>query len=129
MSKGKVNSADLSMEERIKKAEKKIKSFFTALDEDKKKFLVEPIHQLAVSQVILDRLSEEIAQGDVIELFENGKQKMRRENPALKSYNTTIKSYTSLLKQLLEFLPNNDAQAAGAAILSFVTGGKPPGKK
>ena len=98
MSKGKPNNADLSIEERIKKAEKKLKPFFAALDEEKKKFLAEPIHQLAVSQVILERLSEEIAKGDVIELFENGKQKMRRENPALKSYNSTITKARSFLR-------------------------------
>ena len=124
MSKGKPNNADLSIEERIKKAEKKLKPFFAALDEEKKKFLAEPIHQLAVSQVLLERLSEEIANGDVIELFEQGKQKIRRENPALKSYNTTIKSYSALLKQLLEQLPQSDAKAAGVELMSFITTGK-----
>ena len=129
MAKEKKNNADLSVEERIKKAERKLKVFFKKLDEDKKKFLQEPIHQLAVSQVILERLSEEIAQGDVIELFENGKQKIRRENPALKSYNTTIKSYSTLLKQLLEELPQKDAKAAGEELMAFVMDGKRTGKK
>lgn len=124
MSKGKQNTTDLTMEERIKKAEKKLKPFFAALDEEKKKFLSEPIHQLAVSQVILERLSEEIAKGDVIELFEQGKQKLRRENPALKSYNTTIKSYSALLKQLLDQLPQSEAKAAGEEILSFISAKK-----
>ncbi len=128
MAKGKANNADLSIDERIKRAEKKLKSFFSTLEEEKKKFLAEPIHQLAVSQVILERLSEEIAKGDVIELFENGKQKIRRENPALKSYNSTIKSYSTLLKQLLEALPNNEAKTAGDAIMAFVMGGKKAGK-
>ena len=128
MAKGKASNADLSIEERIKRAEKKLKSFFGTLEEEKKKFLAEPIHQLAVSQVILERLSEEIAKGDVIELFENGKQKIRRENPALKSYNSTIKSYSTLLKPLLEALPNNEAKAAGDAIMAFVMGGKKAGK-
>lgn len=128
MSKGKPNNADLSIEERIKKAEKKLKPFFAALDEEKKKFLAEPIHQLAVSQVIIERLSEEIAKGDVIELFENGKQKMRRENPALKSYNSTIKSYSALLKQLLEQLPQSERKAAGEELMSFVTAGNKAGK-
>lgn len=128
MSKGKTNNAELTIEERIKKAEKKLKPFFAALDEEKKKFLAEPIHQLAVSQVLLERLSEEIANGDVIELFEQGKQKIRRENPALKSYNTTIKSYSALLKQLLEQLPQSDAKAAGVELMSFITTGKKAGK-
>ena len=86
MSKGKTNNAELTIEERIKKAEKKLKPFFAALDEEKKKFLAEPIHQLAVSQVLLERLSEEIANGDVIELFEQGKQKIRHPPSAFEVF-------------------------------------------
>lgn len=124
MAKTNANNADLTIDARIKKAERKLKNFFKNLDEDKKKFLADPIHQLAVTQVILERLSEEIAKGDVIELFEQGKQKLRRENPALKSYNTTIKSYSTLLKQLLELLPSNEAKQAGEDIMQFIVGGR-----
>ena len=53
---------------------------------------------------------------------------MRRENPALKSYNSTIKSYSALLKQLLEQLPQSERKAAGEEIMSFVTTGKKAGK-
>lgn len=120
----KANNENLTIDERIKKAERKLKTFFKNLDEDKKKFLSDPIHQLAVTQVILERLSEEIATGDVIELFEQGSQKMRRENPALKAYNTTIKSYSTILKQLLELLPSNEAKQAGEDIMNFIMGGK-----
>lgn len=128
MAKTKTNNADLTIDERIKKAERKLKAFFKNLDEDKKKFLADPVHQLAVTQVILERLSEEIAKGDVIELFEQGKQKLRRENPALKSYNTTIKSYSALLKQLLELLPSEEAKQAGSEIMGFAFN-RSPGKK
>ena len=121
MAQTKANNADLTIDERIKKAEKKLKTFFKNLDQDKKKFLTDPIHQLAVTQVILERLSEEISKGDVIELFEQGKQKMRRENPALKSYNTTLKSYSTLLKQLLELLPGGESKKAGENIMQFIT--------
>ena len=123
MGRTKAKNIDLSVGERINKAEKKLKSFFAELDEAKRKFLADPIHQLAVAQVILERLSEEIEKGDVIELFEQGKQKIRRENPAIKSYNTTLKSYSSLLKQLLEQLPQSEAKAAGEALMNFVMNG------
>lgn len=122
------NNEDLPLEKRIDKAERKIKSFFKNISDEKKKFITEPIHQLAVTQIILERLSEEIQKGDVIELFEQGKQKIRRENPALKSYNTTIKSYTALFKQLLDLLPNVEAEKAGQALMMFATKAA-PGKK
>jgi hypothetical protein len=115
----KKNCEDLTVEVRIRKAERKIKTFFKNIDDEKKRFIAEPIHQLAVTQIILERLSEELEKGDVIELFVQGSQKIKRENPALKSYNTTIKSYTTLFKQLLDLLPNTEAEKAGQALMMF----------
>ena len=37
-----------------------------------------------------------------------GSYDIDRENPALKSYNTTIKNYTSVIKQLNDMLPVED---------------------
>ena len=51
------------------------------------------------------------------------------ENPALKSYNTTIKSYTALFKQLLDLLPNTEAEKAGQALMMFATKAPAAGKK
>lgn len=106
-------------EKKIKTEERKIKGFFKNLDNEKLKFLESAIHQLAVLQVTLERLAEEINKGDVLENFEQGSQKFKRENPALKSYNTTIKSYTLLHKQLVDMLPDTDAKKAGEALLNF----------
>lgn len=119
MAKEKQTKEPLSIDKRITAAERKIKAFFKNLDSDKKKFIEPPIHQLAVIQVTLDRLSEEINNNDILENFEQGSQKFRRENPALKSYNATIKSYTTLYKQLIDLLPNNDAEKAGQALMTF----------
>jgi len=121
MAKEKESSVDMTMEKRISKAERKIKSFFKNIDESKKQFIGEPIHQLAVTQILLERLSEELVNSDVVEIFEQGAQRFRRENPALKSYNTTIKSYTALFKQLLDLLPNTEAEKAGQALMMFAT--------
>ena len=117
------SKTDLPIDKRIKKAEKKINLFFVNLPEDKKRFISDPIHQLAVTQILLERLAEELEKGEVIELFEQGSQKLRRENPALKSWNTTIKSYTALYKQLLDLLPEEEAQRAGDAISKFISEG------
>ncbi len=128
MPKVKKNTEELTVGERICRAEKQIRKFFKNLPADKLKFVSDPIHQFAVTRITLQRLSEELEKGDVIELFEQGKQRLRRENPALKAYNTTIKSYTAQLKQLLDLLPNSEADKAGEALLSFVMK-SPTGKK
>ena len=112
---------DLEIEKNINAAERKIKSFFKKMDLNKKKMLEPPIRQLAMMQVTLERLSEEINTGDIIEDFVQGAQKFRRENPALKAYNATIKNYTALYKQLVDLLPNDDAEKAGQALMNFAT--------
>lgn len=116
-----------TVEARISSADKKITKFFKALSDDKQKFLAPTIHQLAVMQVTLERLAEEINNGDIVELFEQGSQQFYREKPALKSYNATVKSYTALFKQLVDMLPDSDANEAGAALMNFVA--KPPKSK
>lgn len=120
MNKEKQITKDLSIDKRISKAERKIKGFFKNLGEDKFHFVSPAIHQLAVIQITLERLSDEINNSDILENFEQGSQKFRRENPALKSYNSTIKSYALLYKQLIDLLPAQDAARAGQALMNFV---------
>ena len=112
---------DLEIEKNINAAERKIKAFFKKMELNKKKMIEPPIHQLAMMQVTLERLSAEINEGDIIEDFVQGAQKFRRENPALKAYNSTIKNYTALYKQLVDLLPNDDAEKAGQALMNFAT--------
>ena len=119
MAKENEKNDDLTINKRTNKAERKLKIFFKNLSEDKKKFISDAVHQLAVLQITLERLSEELEKSDVIEWFEQGNQKLRRENPALKAYNATIKSYTTLFKQLLDLLPNSDAEKAGKSLMDF----------
>mgnify|MGYP000826084949 FL=1 len=83
------------------------------------------IYQFAVTTVTLERLVEEINAGDLIEDFKQGAQQLRRETPALKSYNTTIKSFTSLSKSLLDLLPEKTQKQAGEELMNFAT--KPAG--
>lgn len=112
---------DLEIKKNINAAERKIKAFFKKMELNKKKMIEPPIRQLAMMQVTLERLSAEINEGDIIEDFVQGSQKFRRENPALKAYNSTIKNYTALYKQLVDLLPNDDAEKAGQALMNFAT--------
>lgn len=112
------------VEKQISAAERKIKFFFKNLPTEKKRFIAPAIHQLATTQILLERLNSEIENGEVIELFKQGSQELRRENPAIKSYNTTLKSYTALFKQLLDLLPNDAAQKAGEELIEFLNKAK-----
>lgn len=50
-------------------------------------------------------LKRTVREVGAVEHFENGRQKFVRENPALKSYNTTIQRYALIYKQFVDLLP------------------------
>ena len=62
---------------------------------DKAEFLEETLKELQI-KVKTDGVVTEMCQGDYT---------IERENPALKSYNTTVKNYTTVIKQLNDMLP------------------------
>lgn len=71
-----------------------------------KKRLVEGLkNEAAFMRATLAELQEEIAIKGATELFEQGEQKMIRESPAMKTYNTMIKNYTVVIGKLLDQLP------------------------
>ncbi|MCI9348581.1 MAG: hypothetical protein HFF83_05045 [Oscillibacter sp.] len=125
MAKSKIPYEDLSNPEKIAAKKRKIAKLFRDLPAEKKQFADGLIEQFAVSTVTLERLVEEINNGALIEDFSQGTQKFRRENPALKSYNATIKSFTALSKSLLDLLPEKTQKQAGEELLNFAA--KPSG--
>lgn len=125
MAKPKISYESLSTAEKIAVKKRKIAKLFRELPPEKKQFADSLIEQFAVSTVTLERLVEEINNGDLIEDFVQGSQKLRRENPALKSYNATVKSFTALSKSLLDLLPEKTQKQAGEELMNFAT--KPTG--
>ena len=125
MAKSKISYDDLDITSKIETKRKKIAKLFRELPAEKKQFADGLIYQFAVSTVTLERLVDEINNGELIEDFKQGSQSMRRENPALKSYNATIKSFATLSKTLLDLLPEKTQKQAGEELMNFAT--KPPG--
>lgn len=116
---------DMETAEKIEENKRKTRKLFRELPKEKMQFAEGLIYQFAVTTVTLERLVDELNGGDVIENFKQGSQELRRENPALKSYNTTIKSFTALSKSLLDLLPEKTQKQAGEELMNFAT--KPPG--
>ena len=116
---------DLPIDKKIDSKRRKIAKLFRELPPEKKQFAEGLIYQFCVTSVTLERLADEINNGEVIENFVQGAQSLRRENPALKSYNTTIKSFTAVSKTLLDLLPQETQKQAGEELMNFAT--QPPG--
>ena len=106
---------ELSVSEKIEAKKKKIKRLFREMPPEKRQFAEGLINQFAVTSVTLERLA------DLIEDFVQGAQKLRRESPALRAYNTTIKSFSALTNQLVALLPEKEKKSAGDELMSFIT--------
>ena len=119
MAKEKPITAELETAEKIKLEIRRVKPLFKNLDKARKRFAEKMIAELAFMQVTLEELSGEVNTNGAVELFEQGKQKLRRESPALKAYNAVIKSYCTVSKTLVDFLPDSEQEKAGQALMEF----------
>ena len=87
---------------------KSLENTFVSMGTDKAKLglaLIEEATFLGKTLVVLKRKVEE--DGVVTEMCQ-GSYSINRENPALRSYNISIKNYQSLIKQITELLPKNE---------------------
>jgi hypothetical protein len=114
-------SEDIQIFAKIKAELRKVKPIFKNIGEEKKPLVDRQVQQLAFLQVTLDRLVEKVNTTDILEDFVQGEQCFKRENSALRSYNTTIKSYLAVSKQLCDLLPPEDKLKAGEALMQFIT--------
>lgn len=123
-----VNSKELKKADETSKELKKLKKIFKNIPKDKKNLVEKLIETAAFMSVELKYLEDHISKYGVSEEYQNGKDqygtKMSTEASA---YNTMVKNYTSIIKQLIELLPDGlPGTKEGNALMNFVT--KPKGK-
>jgi len=118
---------DMTTDGKINEKKAKIRKLLKDAPKDRLQFAEGLIYQFAVTAVTLERLADEINNGDVIEVFKQGAQEFRRENPAIKSYNATMKSFIVLSKSLLDLMPDGSHKRLGDELMNFAT--QPPGAR
>ena len=85
---------------------KKLKDTFKEMDNDKSKLALSLLDEAYFCGDTLKKLKEKVEKDGVVTEMCQGNYNIDRENPALKSYNTTIKNYQTLIKQITELLPS-----------------------
>lgn len=85
-----------------------LKDTFEQLDDDKSKLALSLLDKAEFLEETLQKLKVKVKLQGVITEMCQGDYSIERENPALKSYNTTVKNYTSVIKQLNDMLPNKE---------------------
>lgn len=86
--------------------EKELKSTIESVPEERRALASNVVSELIWMSGMLDTLKNKADEIGPLDFFVQGEQSMLRENPALKSYNTTIKNYATLLSKLTDLLPN-----------------------
>lgn len=84
---------------------KELKSIFE--NEDNSELALLLLEKAEFLEKTLSKLKKKVEDTGVVTEMCQGAYSIDRENPALRSYNTTIKNYTSIIKQLNDMLPKN----------------------
>ena len=87
---------------------KALKTIFEENDSAKSKLALSLLDKAEFMEETLKTLQEKVKKDGVVTTMCQGAYDIDRENPALRSYNTTIKNYTSVIKQLNDMLPTQD---------------------
>ena len=112
---------EIEKEKQIKKEIRKLLRLFKHLPADKKKAAEGLIQEAAFMKVTLEETRYIIDHEGVIENFEQGAQRFKREHPATKVYNTMINRYSNVCKQLFDMIPDPDAgKQAEDELMAFV---------
>ena len=90
----------------VSKEINRLKKMFKDLDENKKKLAKNLIENAAFMSITLEDLKKDIIKYGVKETYVNGKDQFGfKESVESKTYNTMIKNYMNIIKQLNDMLP------------------------
>lgn len=91
---------------KIRKETQKLKKLFKDLPDNKKKMAEKLIENASFMSITLDKLKEDIKLYGVKETYVNGKDQFGfKESIESKTYNTMVKNYMNIIKQLNDMLP------------------------
>ena len=91
---------------KIRKESQKLKKLFKDLPDNKKKMAENLIENASFMSITLDELKEDIKIYGVKETYVNGKDQFGfKESIESKTYNTMVKNYMNIIKQLNDMLP------------------------
>ena len=91
---------------KIRKETQKLRKLFKDLTDNKKKMAEKLIENASFMSITLDELKEDIKLYGVKEPYVNGKDQFGfKESIESKTYNTMVKNYMNIVKQLNDMLP------------------------
>lgn len=103
---------------------KSLRTVFENTNDNKSKMALSLLDKAEFLNKTLLDLEKKIEEDGVVTIMIQGSYSIERENPALKSYNATVKNYSSVIKQIVDLLPESANKQAGEDLLKFIASGK-----
>ena len=113
-------SEQLEREKKIKQEINRIKKLYKDLDKDKIKVVEGLIQEASFMKLTLHELREDLFKNGMTELYENGAQVIKRERPEAKIYATMIQRYSNVMKQLIDYMPEEKQKAEKDELKEFL---------
>ena len=102
---------EIEKHERIEEEKKKLTRQFTQLDNKTKKVLSSLIDNAAFMTIELQYLQENIKKNGVTCEYQNGANQWgTKKSPEVEVYNSMIKNYVTIMKQLSDLLPKGSSK-------------------
>jgi hypothetical protein len=107
--------------ERIEKEIKRIKKLFKVVDKDTLATVQSLVKNAAFMSVTLDDLQDAMNQNGVISEYQNGENQWgTKKSPEVEIYNTMIKNHMTIMKQLVDLLPEQETNQKKDVLLEFL---------
>lgn len=100
-----------------------LRAVFEQINDSKSKLALSLLDKAEFMEKTLNTLQEKVNKDGVVTEMCQGNYSIDRTNPALQSYNTTIKNYTSVIKQIADLLPEGTTKQDGEDLLKFIASG------
>lgn len=100
---------DLAKDKRIKTERQRLDRIFADIDEKRRGTVQSLMNNAAFMAVTLEDLQAQINENGVVSEYQNGENQWgTKKSPEVEIYNTMIKNYTAIIKQLTDLLPEGD---------------------
>ena len=97
----------------------KLKTQIDDLEHANKPVAYDLLEELMFMKETMDELKKTVQLHGATYIFKQGEQEFLKENPAMKSYNTTVTKYNATVKQLLSLIPEQSDESN--EFMDFVT--------
>ncbi len=115
--------AKLTKDERILKEEKRLRRIYKNIGKDQKAIIDGLIQRAAYMRVALEDYEKDLDEKGYVELFSQSDklEPYERERPVARLYNTMNKNYQSIIKQLTDLIPKQEAKIKDDGFDAFVS--------